>query len=176
MGRIYNKREVNVPWVVQIDKHTHKERDDWWYLHCKEINHPIPSVAGDVLITQKINGQGSFNRAQRIGKYYNIRDANSLILDRNMKISEVAKLYELDEDLVQKHIDEFRELAKDMSEKQALKVWRQNYIYELHKDGMMAERIKQLLGCAHITFRQAIQRGEELEKEAKNVRKHTKFQ
>ena len=29
-------------WVVQIDYTTGKERDDWWYLYCKEHNYKTP--------------------------------------------------------------------------------------------------------------------------------------
>ena len=36
-------KQFEEEWVVQIDYTTGKERDDWWYLYCKEHNYKTPN-------------------------------------------------------------------------------------------------------------------------------------
>lgn len=84
----------NKAWKIQFDRTTGKERDDWWYLYCKEHNYPLGTGDNEIQIAQpaKPGGKTRTKSAAALA-YYDIENAIDMLKDYDETPQSVASFY-----------------------------------------------------------------------------------
>lgn len=143
------KISKDIPWQPLIDPLTGLERDDWWYLYCKERGHIIGNAKQTIIFP---------------GKYYNIQEARDLSISFGMNYETLAKRYALDEDVIKSHYNRYEYLLKDHTPKEALRIWRNEAIYEFYKKGWTSKQLMEFYGMAKSSIYRAIKFGKKEDK------------
>lgn len=153
------KEKSTGEWEVQIDKNTGKERDDYYYLYCKQHGLPcakspwrtekMPDTAMSKSKTKKRKERTVLNE-EAIYRLYSIDGCD---------FYEIALSYDTTEGRVKKIVERF-ELEADKRARVAkadeARHKRDERIVSLHKEGKSRSEIAKICGCSTPTVANAI--------------------
>lgn len=159
---------INGEWIVQIDRNTGKERDDFYYLYCKEHNIPcskprlVDTSESVSKVKKKPKPRVSLDK-EAIYHLYNVEKCD---------FYEIALVYNITEARVKQIVEQFQDKeAKQKKQAKAAEARnkRDLRIIALHTDGMSASDIAKICGCSIPTVHTAIKSKAALERAAQLI-------
>lgn len=158
----------DAPWVVQIDKNTGKERDDYYYLYCKEHNLPCASKP---FYTETVPDKDLANHKREKRQKRETLDELSMYrmhTEEGFTFEEIAEAYNCSVQRAQQVIERVKfnsEKSVRMEKAEIAKEKRNARIEKLFLEGMSVRDIAVKCGCSHQTVYSALRDVKDLERQ-----------